>query len=65
MLTWYKRSFLIGQLEFEVYLSFIDPPLGVFGEIYPQVMIFAEGVNPREVSSLKEIFRRISRAEGL
>ena len=38
-------------------LSFIDPGRGVFGEIFPEVMIF--------ISSLKEIFRRIPRAVGL
>ena len=47
-----------------LYLSFIDPPLGGFGEIFPEVMI-PEGFSPREISSLKEIFRRIPRAEGL
>ena len=36
-----------------------------FGEIFPEVMIFPEGFSPREISSLKEIFGRISRAVGL
>ena len=48
-----------------IYLSFIDPERGGFGEIFPEVMIFPEGFTPREISSLKEIFRRIPRAEGL
>ena len=47
------------------FLSFIYPERGGFGEIFPEVMIFCEGFSPREISSLKEIFRRISRAEGL
>ena len=47
------------------YLSFIDPERRVFGEIFPEVMIFPEGFSPREISSLQEIFRRIPRAEGL
>ena len=46
-------SLLVG------YLSFIGPPLGGFGEIFPEVM------SPREISSLQEIFHRILRAEGL
>ncbi len=37
-----------------VYLTIIDPERGVFGEIFPS-----------GTSSLKEIFRRIPRAEGL
>jgi hypothetical protein len=45
-----------------VYLSFIDPEQGVFGEIFLEVMIFPEGFSPREISSLKEIFHRIPRA---
>ncbi len=49
----------------ELYLTIIDPERGVFGEIFPSVMIFPEGFSPREISSLKEIFRRIPRAEGL
>ena len=47
------------------YFSFIDPLLGGFGKIFPEVMIFPEGFSPREISSLKEISRRIPRAEGL
>ncbi len=47
------------------FLSFIDPSLGVFGEIFPEVNIFPEGFSPKEISSLKEIFRRIPRAKGL
>jgi hypothetical protein len=31
-----------------VYLSFIDPPLGGFGGILPEVMIFSEGLSPKE-----------------
>ena len=38
-----------------VFFSFIDPERGGFGEIFPEVMIL----------SLKEIFHRIPRAEGL
>ena len=45
------------------YLSFIYPERGGIGEIFPEVMIFPEGFSPREISSLKEIFRRIPRAE--
>ncbi len=44
-----------------IYLSFIDPERGVFGEIFPEVMIFS----PREISSLKERFLRIPRVKGL
>ena len=47
------------------YLSFIDPERGGFGEILPVVMIFPEGFSPREISSLKEIFRRILQAKTL
>ena len=47
------------------YLSFIDPERGGFGEIFPEVMTFPEGFSPREISLLKEIFRRIPRAERL
>ena len=43
-------------LVFRYNISFIDPPLGVFGEIFPSVMIFPSGQSPREISSLKEIF---------
>ncbi len=42
-----------------VFLSFIDPERDVLGEIFPEVMIFSEGVRPSEISSLKEIFHRI------
>ena len=45
-----------------LYLSFIDPQRVGFGETFPEVMIFPEGFSPREISSLKEIFHRISRA---
>ena len=38
------------------YLSFIDPERGVFGEIFPEVMIFSVGFS-WEISSLKKIFR--------
>ena len=48
-----------------VLLSFVYPERGGFGEMFPEVMIFSEGFSPREISSLKEIFRRIPRAEGL
>ena len=44
---------------FKLYLSFIDPERGGFGVIFPEV--FA----PRKISSLREILRRIPRAEGL
>ena len=30
------------------YLSFIDPERGGFGVIYPEVMIFSEGICPEE-----------------
>ena len=30
-------------LVFRYNLSFIDPPLGGFGEIFPEVMIFPSG----------------------
>ena len=43
-----------------VELSFIDPPLGGFCEILPEVM-----KAPWEISSLRVIFRRIPRVEGL
>ena len=46
-------------------LSFIYPERGGFGEIFPEVMIFPEGFIPREISSLKEIFRRVPLAPGL
>ena len=32
--------------------------------MFPEVMIFPEVFSSREISSLKEIFRRIPRAEG-
>ena len=56
------RPYILLPVE---YLSFIDPERREFGEIFPEVMIFPEGFSPREISSLKEIFRRIPRAEGL
>jgi hypothetical protein len=31
-----------------VYLSFIDPERGGFGVIFPEVMIFSEGLCPEE-----------------
>ena len=37
-------------LVFRYNISFIDPPLGVFGEIFPGVMIFPEGFTPRSGS---------------
>ena len=43
------------------YLSFMYPERKGFGEIFPEVMIF----HNMDISSLKEIFRRIPRAEGL
>ena len=61
-----KRAFV-----FQYSISFIDPPLGVFGEIFPSVMIFHNYHNyfiniiSDDISSLQEIFRRIPRAEGL
>ena len=51
--------------RFRYYISFIDPQLVRFGEIFPSVMIFPEGFSPREISSLQEIFRRIPLAAGL
>jgi hypothetical protein len=38
------RSRLLGR----VYLSFIDPERGGFGVIFPEVMIFSEGLCPEE-----------------
>ena len=60
--------FLILHEYFSVsvhYISFIDPPLGGFGEIFLEVMIFPSGYRPLEISSLQEIFRRIPLAPGL
>ena len=39
------------------FLSFIiiDPEQGAFGVIFPEVMIFSEGLVPRKISSLTEI----------
>ena len=35
------------QLSYDIkYLSFIDPERGVFGEIFPEVMIFPEDFSP-------------------
>ena len=49
MVMWYKFSSLIGQAHCEVqYLSFIDPERGGFGVIFPEVMIFSEGLCPEE-----------------
>ena len=52
-------------LVFRYNISFIDPPLGGFGEIFLEVMIFPSGYHPLEISSLQEIFRRIPLAPGL
>ena len=46
-------------------LSFIDPERGGYGGILPEVVIFAEGDSPREISPLRVIFHSIPRAEGL
>ena len=68
---------MIGKLEgFEyrqikikqyiiLYLSFVYPPLGGYGGILPEVVIFPEGDSPKEISPLRLIFHRIPRAEGL
>ena len=61
----YFFIFFMNILVFRYNISFIDPPLGEFGEIFPSVMIFPSGKSAREISSLQEIFRRIPRAEGL
>ncbi len=37
-----KEFFGIKRV-FRYNISFIDPPLGVFGEIFPSVMIFPSG----------------------
>jgi hypothetical protein len=62
-------SVIIGEysprLRLGEYLSFIDPERGGFGVIFPEVMIFSEGLCPEEISSLREILRRIPRAKGL
>ena len=52
----------IGEREHK-HLSFIDPERGRFGKILPSVMIFPEGLAPREISSLRVILCRIPRAE--
>ncbi len=36
--------------DFRYNISFIDPSLGVFGEIFLSVMIFPEGFSPSEGS---------------
>ena len=36
------------RLRLAEYLSFIDPERGGFGVIYPEVMIFSEGLCPEE-----------------
>ena len=38
-------------LVFRYNISFIDPPLGGFGVIFSEVMIFSEGFSPRKISS--------------
>ena len=68
MLDKYWRNFVVLfflWLIFRYDISFIDPQLVRFGEIFPEVMIFPEGFSLREISSLKEIFRRIPLAAGL
>ena len=54
-----------SQLNRDNFYHLYTRSAGEFGEIFPEVMIFPEGLSPREISSLKEIFRRIPRAEGL
>ncbi len=39
----YVLNFAFCILVFRYNISFIDPPLGVFGEIFPSVMIFPSG----------------------
>ena len=60
----------LGDYE---YLSFIDPERGGFGVIFPEVMIFSEGLFPEEniitegnIGALcfHTISRAIPRAEG-
>ena len=57
-------------LVFRYNISFIDPERGVFGEIFPEVMIFPEGFSPRVMpdgfllkSVVMLISKEISRAE--
>ena len=38
-----KRIFRGIKRDFRYNISFIDPSLGVFGEIFPSVMIFPSG----------------------
>ena len=38
-----KVYFLTEVFDFRYNISFIDPPLGGFGEIFPSVMIFPSG----------------------
>ena len=56
----YFLNFCMHILVFRYNISFIDPPPGGFGEIFPSVMIFSV-----MISSLREIFRRIPVASGL
>jgi hypothetical protein len=48
-----------------VLLSYIDLLLGGFSETLSSGMIFPRGKAPREISSLRVIFRRIPLAPGL
>ena len=54
------KSLFLRKFDFRYNISFIDPPLRGFGEIFPSVMIFPSGL-----SSLQEIFHRIPLAAGI
>ena len=43
----FMKYFISTSRNYEVYLSFIVPEQGGFGEIFPEVMIFPEGFSPR------------------
>ena len=61
-----QREIIISHGRSTVgYLSFIDPKRGGFGVIFPEVMIFSEGLFPRGKYHHRGKYRRIPRAEGL
>jgi hypothetical protein len=41
-----------------VLLSFIDPPLGGFAEILPEVMIFPEGLCPKGLLFVNDMLKQ-------
>ena len=43
----FQVCILMIVTETLIYLSFIDPPLGGFDEILPEVMVFLGGFTPR------------------